>query len=156
MASGQRAGRPSGSLVPSANGAVACDNKPTWTAIAHRHVAGRDDCIVCRLPEEEDPLTCSTAAVRGAQRMDASLPFLSGVAGLILLPDMIALERGRLLDRETNFASLDLKTPIPFVRQLRWRCREGCRVRMPADSRLRRTAGSRFLHLDGERESISS
>jgi hypothetical protein len=86
--------------------------------------------------------------------MDASLPFLSGLAGLILLRDMIALEKGWLLDRETNFASLEVRTPIPFVRQLRWPCREGCRVRMPADSRLRRTTGSRFAHLDGDPKAL--
>jgi len=75
----------------------------SWRAIAHRHVAGHDDCIVCRLPLEEDPaFVCSTAPVGIERRMDTSIPFLSGLAGLLLLADIIRLQHDRLLDRKTN------------------------------------------------------
>ncbi len=124
---------------------------PSWKAIAHRHVAGRDDCIVCRLPSQEDSVFgCSIASVGTQNRMDASLPFLSGLAGLLLLGDVIRLQYGRLLDRNTNFASVDLSTAVPFVRELAWECRTECRVRMPVTERARRTKGSRFADLDGE------
>ena len=125
----------------------------SWKAIAHRHVAGHDDCIVCRLPSEENSLfACSTASVGTQARMDASLPFLSGLAGLLLLGDVIRLQCGRLLDRATNFASVDLSTPVPFVRELTWECRTKCRVRMPGAARARRTKGTRFADLDGDLE----
>ena len=123
---------------------------PSWKAITHRHVAGHDDCIVCRLPSEEDVVFgCAAASVGTQTSMDASLPFLSAAAGLFLFGDLIRLQCGRLLDRKTNFASIDLKTPVPFVRELAWECRAGCRVRLPAAARIRRTKGTRFAHLDG-------
>ncbi|OGL15858.1 MAG: hypothetical protein A3F92_09440 [Candidatus Rokubacteria bacterium RIFCSPLOWO2_12_FULL_71_22] len=124
---------------------------PNWKAIAHRHVAGHDDCIVCRLPEEEAAVfTCSTAPVGIERPMDASLPFLSAIAGLLLLGDLVRLQHGRLLERASNFSSVDLSTPVPFVRELTWTCRDACRVRMPAAARIRRTAGTRFAQLDGD------
>lgn len=123
---------------------------PNWRALAHRHVAGHDDCIVCRLPEEESPIfTCSTGRVGTQRPRDASLPFLSAVAGLLLLGDLIRLQQGSLLARTENFTAVDLGTSTPFVRELTWACRDGCRVRMPAAARIRRTAGMRFAQLDG-------
>jgi hypothetical protein len=122
----------------------------SWKAIAHRHVAGHDDCIVCRLPFEEDPaFGCSTVRVGAEKRMDASVPFLSGLAGLLLLANIIRLQHDRLMDRRTNFVSVDFSMPTPFARELMWECQTGCRVRMPAAARLRRVKGTRFAHLDG-------
>ena len=124
---------------------------PNWTAISHRHVAGHDDCIVCRLPLENEPaFGCSTAPVGARDRMDASLPFLSGLAGLLLLGDLIRLQAGHLLDRRENFTSVTVKTPRPVVRDLIWECRADCRARMPAVTRIRRTRDLRFAHLDGD------
>lgn len=125
---------------------------PNWAAIAHRHVAGVDDCIACRLPGEDPPsFRCSTAAVGIEQPIDASLPFLSALAGLLLLRDVIALQTGRLMESRANFSSLDLREPYPFVSRYRWVCRETCRARMPAGPRLALTEDTRFGNLDGER-----
>ena len=122
---------------------------PTWTAISHRHIAGRDDCIVCRLPYEEDPtFKCSTAPVGPRRRNDASLPFLAGLAGAMLLRDLVALQYGCLHERPTNFASVDLREPTPFTRELKWQCREGCRARLPGYLRRSLAAGNRYIHLD--------
>jgi hypothetical protein len=124
---------------------------PNWTALAHRHVAGIDDCIVCRLPEEELPaFTCSTGRVGTQRPRDASVPFLSAFAGLLLLGDLIRLQHGCLLAREANYTAVDLKTPVPIVSDLIWSCRDGCRMWMPAAARIQRTAGTRFAILDGE------
>ena len=104
---------------------------PSWGAIAHRHIAGHDDCIVCRLPEEADPqFTCSTADVgEGEERMDASLPFLSAAAGLLLTIELFRLQHGLILERTSNYTGLNLETPVPLVTEYPWRCRAGCHVR---------------------------
>lgn len=124
---------------------------PNWTSISHRHVATFDDCIVCRLPNEEDPsFTCSTGSTDSRRRNDASLPFLSGLAGALLLRDLVALQGGRLVERDTNFASVNLAEPVPFTRELRWVCRPDCRTRLPAGVRRTLSGGSRYAHLDRE------
>lgn len=122
---------------------------PTWTAISHRHIAAFDDCIVCRLPYEEDPtFKCSTASVGPRRRHDASLPFLAGLAGAMLLRDLVALQHECLHERPTNFASVDLREPAPFTRELKWQCREGCRTRLPGHLRRSLAPGNRYIHLD--------
>lgn len=129
---------------------------PNWTAVAHRHVAGHDDCIVCRIPADHDPrFECSTGEVAPATEerdaMDASLPFLSGAAGVLLLAETIRMQSEQLLERRENFGALDLSAPQPVVSAYRWRCADGCRVRMPDTPRLARTENSRWTHLDGAR-----
>ncbi len=60
---------------------------PNWQAQAHRHVAGVDDCLHCRLPPEDAPrMGCSEGKVQVDEEnsMDAALPFLSATAGLML------------------------------------------------------------------------
>lgn len=123
---------------------------PNWTTIAHRHVAGVDDCIVCRLPGEDPAFTCSSAQIEedGAST-DASLPFLAAASGLFLLRDIIALQTGHLLDERSNYAALSFKEATPATRRLTWECRSACRVRMPAQARLSRTADTRYGDLDG-------
>ncbi len=111
---------------------------PNWTAIAHRHIAGHDDCIACRLPEEDPVFTCSTGTIGTTQRTDASLPFLSAAAGVLLLAQIIKLQTGHLLDRATNHEALDLSGERPLATAYRWKCNEGCRVRPPASARLTR------------------
>jgi ThiF family len=122
---------------------------PNWTALAHRHVAGHDDCLVCRLPAEDEPVfTCSTGTVGEEVRVDASLPFLSAAGGLLLLADIVRLHLGCLVERPANFGSLDLRTSEPVVRQLRWECRDACPMWLPAAARLRIAEGHRFASLD--------
>ncbi len=122
---------------------------PTWTAISHRHIAAIDDCIVCRLPHEEDPaFTCSTGSTGPRKRNDASLPFLAGLAGAMLLRDLVALQHDDLGERPTNFAAVDLREPNPFTRELKWQCRHGCKARLPRHLRRSLAAGNRYAHLD--------
>ena len=122
---------------------------PTWTATSHPHIAALADCIVCRLPDEEDPtFKCSTGFIGPRRRNDASLPFLAGVAGAMLLRDLIALQHECLHERPTNFAAVDLREPAPFTRELKWQCREGCRARLPRHLRRSLAVGNRYIHLD--------
>ncbi len=75
-----------------------------WTAEFHRHVADRDDCPACRLPDDNQVgFACSTGPATPADRTsgDAALPFLSAMSGLLLavallqLPDHAELFTGR-------------------------------------------------------------
>jgi ThiF family len=90
---------------------------PNWAATAHRHIAGRDGCIICRLPDAEDAtFTCSSATVdAGEKRTDASLPFLSAAAGALLLAEIARLQLGELADRASNYAILDFQSPSPIA-----------------------------------------
>jgi hypothetical protein len=125
---------------------------PNWSATVHRHIAGRDDCIVCRLPADEDPaFTCSTAEITtGEKAADASLPFLSAAAGALLLGEIVRLQLGQLADRASNYAVLDLAEPKPLARSYLWpRCRDSCRVQVPAAARVALNHITRWSHRDG-------
>lgn len=125
---------------------------PNWTTIAHRHVADVDDCIVCRLPADDPAFRCSTAQIDDdGTSTDASLPFLAAASGLLLLRDIVALQTGHLLDHPSNFAALSFRDSALHTRRLTWECRSGCRVRMPAQARIARTASARYGALDGAR-----
>lgn len=120
---------------------------PNWSALLHRHVAGVDDCIVCRLPEEDDAVfTCSTGKVGEKKRVDASLPFLSGLAGLLLVGALIRLQLGELVTRSENFLSVGLHAVEPIVNAYQWTCREGCGVWLPEPAREALDQG-RFANL---------
>lgn len=122
-----------------------------WGALFHRHVAGRDDCIVCRLPRQGDPLfKCSTAPVSEDRTTLASLPFLSAAAGLLLLGGLVRLGTGQLLDSPNNLTWLDFTGANPSVREYPFSCREDCRRRLPVARRAVVAAGTRWAHLDGD------
>lgn len=127
---------------------------PNWSATVHRHIAGRDGCIVCRLPSEEDPsFACSTADVAASEkRADASLPFLSAAAGALLLGEIVRLQLDQLAARATNYAVLDLVDPVPHASSYEWPgCRDGCRVMVPASARTALNQTTRWAHIDGGR-----
>jgi hypothetical protein len=122
-----------------------------WSAQLHRHVAGLDDCIVCRLPKEEDPaFTCTTGDVssEGEKHMDASLPFLAAAAGLLLLMGLVRLQMEQLVVSKTNQLVISLEVPDPRASESEWQCREDCHVRLPAARRIARAKDTRWVHLD--------
>jgi hypothetical protein len=124
---------------------------PWWSAQVHRHIAGLDDCIVCRIPEEGDPaFTCTTGdvSVDGKERMDASLPFLAATGGLLLLAALVRLQTGELDTQNANQLTLFLDFPDPSLVEANWTCRDGCRVRLPAARRKARAEHTRWAHLD--------
>jgi hypothetical protein len=81
-----------------------------WTAELHRHIAGRDDCPNCRLPEPGAPIFgCSTGPTNletrdeDGESADAALPFLSAAAGLILVAALLDLPgKAAVLDGRFN------------------------------------------------------
>jgi len=92
----------------------------------HRHVRDLDDCIRCRIPGEVAQLRCGGGSVAQIQD-DAALPYLSGLAGLLLLAGLARASVGDLAQMPRNLASIDLSTKTPAAQQVVARCREGCR-----------------------------
>jgi hypothetical protein len=133
---------------------------PNWTAELHRHLAGRDGCINCRLPQRAPGLLrCATGPLpetadvsEGSgggshRRPDAALPFLSAAAGLLLLAAMIQLEQGVISAHKANHWRL-LFGPGPRV----WSrsthlCVEGCRLELAPEVRQILNEGRRWAHL---------
>ena len=119
-----------------------------WQAQSHRHIAGRDDCIVCRIPPNTPRFTCSTGKLGETKEVDAALPFLSATAGLLLAASLAKLELGVLADEHVNFTGLDLSTPTPAAQLLRHKCLDGCAHRLPAAARAHIDRESRWAYLD--------
>lgn len=116
---------------------------PSWSAQLHRHIAGRDDCIDCRLPSElnvhfdcsEGPLP-PTPDVDSAS--DAALPFLSAGAGLLLTAGLLQLQMGDLIALPHNHWRLLLNLgPRRTLQAGIHACRDECRrVLSPAVRRV--------------------
>lgn len=124
---------------------------PNWQAQLHRHVAGRDDCIDCRLPPAPPALACSTEEIEtpSGQTFDAAIPPLSALAGLLLAAELVKLQRGAMVDEAHNFTAVDLATGTPIVQRKIRQCRAGCAVRRDPPVRQAMDAHSRWVHLDG-------
>jgi len=121
-----------------------------WEAQLHRHVAGHDGCISCRLPEvPRAQFGCAEGTVGKETRQDASLPFLAATSSVLLLAEIIRLQEGVLMHSEKNYRALIMRTAVPALQELRYPCADGCKSWMPAERRLERTTGSRFADLDG-------
>lgn len=107
-----------------------------WEAQFHRHVAGHDDCIVCRLPGEPPRLKCATGNVGTEEHeVDAALPFLSATAGLLLGVALAQLQVGALMTTEKNLSAVAMESAQPFVYQRTLECGGGCLTRLPPDAR---------------------
>lgn len=130
----------------------------SWQAQLHRHIAGRDDCIDCRLPPDTPRFTCSAEDVEAptGEHFDAAIPPLSAMAGLLLSAELVRLQEGRLLHTSHNFTAVELSTGVPIVQRKLRSCREGCAVRRPAALRAAIDAHSRWLHLDGDQPAGSA
>jgi hypothetical protein len=121
---------------------------PNWSTIAHRHIAGRDGCLVCRIPQEQDVrFTCAKGEIGQVVKQDASLPFLSAAAGALLLAEIVRLQLAALDEREANYGLLDLREPSPFTTAYAIRCNEGCRVVPPAAVRETAAGTTRWASL---------
>jgi hypothetical protein len=64
-----------------------------WAVNFGHHIANRDDCIVDRFPEATTPLKCAEGKVPAQKGgTDAALPFLSFLAGLLIVADLVRLK----------------------------------------------------------------
>jgi hypothetical protein len=118
------------------------------TAQLHRHVAGLDDCIACRMHGTETvAMGCSAAPVLvGQSPVDAALPFISAGAGLLLVAALHQLQRSELLSAATNQRSLDLLSPYRVTQGLERRCHYRCASTIDTRARAALNAGGRWVH----------
>jgi hypothetical protein len=121
---------------------------PNWEAQLHRHIAGRDDCIGCRIPGDTPRLRCAEAVVDLGTGTDSALPFLSASAGLMLLGSLARLQLGALADEDINYTALHLHASNAVSQQLKRHCSESCTRWAPATVRRKIAAGTRYAHLD--------
>lgn len=115
-----------------------------WTAELHRHIADRDDCMLCRMPSEAAAVfRCSTGSVKtpDSPSTDAALPFLSGAAGLMLAAALRQIEDGRLFEVAQNHWRLFLDLDGPITKASQWRPSDSCRHVLPASVRARVDGG---------------
>jgi hypothetical protein len=127
-----------------------------WSAQLHRHIAGVDDCITCRMAGTPDLLfTCATGSIGSeadpaGRSPDAALPFLSALAGLMLASALARLQSGDLASTTENWWSVDLRSANRLVSVGRHRCHTGCETVLPA-ARRARFPGGRWSNVDPAR-----
>ena len=121
----------------------------SWQAQVHRHVAGHDDCINCRIPPQVAAMRCSTGEVDAAgAAADAALPFLSMMAGVLLAAQLSRLQHDVILQTAANQTYIDLREATPLHAEVIRRCRRTCQTRLPSAVRRQIDARSRWLGLD--------
>ncbi len=115
----------------------------------HRHAAGVDGCITCRMRETEAVvLGCSTSPVTiRDESTDAALPFMSATAGLLLVAALYRLQQGELLKESANQSTLDLLSPHRVAQRVRRACVPGCASTLPQDLRDRLNVGRRWARV---------
>lgn len=102
----------------------------SWLSQLHRHIAGRDDCVRCRMADIRAPrLRCSEATVGGSAGTaggDAALPFLSAASGLMLVSALQHLQWGEFGAERTNMWSWDFRSERRMHSAGYCECRGGC------------------------------
>ncbi len=83
----------------------------SWGVNFGRHIPGRDDCLIDRFPSDASAsvLTCSSGpAIKVAgKQVDAALPFLSFLAGVLVASDLVKLKLAGY-PYGSNFSLLDV------------------------------------------------
>jgi len=123
----------------------------TWEAQLHRHIAGRDDCIMCRMPSRSGAvkLTCSTVPLVGkGYPTDAALPFLSATAAFLVLNGLYRLMAGELCQGNHNLWRITYNAQNRLVRSARCHCQIDCVGVLPESVRRKVNAGRRWASLD--------
>lgn len=112
---------------------------PNWTAELHRHVPGRDGCPACRIPSESEvTFTCSQGPSNpdSQESGDASLPFLSATAGLMLSVALLDLRHDhRVLNSHSNHCLVHLELPAGPAIQTATHRGSDCRHHLSARAR---------------------
>jgi hypothetical protein len=121
-----------------------------WEAQLHRHLADRDGCITCRMPDQaaQVKLTCATVPIGEGTSTDATLPFLAATAGLLLVAGLYRLQLGCLADGPHNFMAVCFNDVRKYARPAIYGCKAGCCGNLPPRVRRRIHSGRRWSHLD--------
>lgn len=104
-----------------------------WGFGAGRHIPGREDCTLCRMPrpaaEFRGPCAQGeiTAPVADRGPVRASLPFLSTAAAAVVLASYMQLAEGPAAVSQPNDISVDLSIGLPTVMSLHRAPTPGCR-----------------------------
>lgn len=111
----------------------------SWGSQLHRHIAGRDDCVRCRMADIKEPrFECSevdTATTEQQDRGDAALPFLSAASGLMLVSALQRLQLGEFGKNRINNWWWDLRTTRKMHFSGYRECRRGCGTTLPVEQR---------------------
>ena len=111
----------------------------SWLSQFHRHIAGHDDCVRCRMADVRPPqMACSAAPTATAEqptRPDASLPFLSAASGLMLVSALQRLQRGALAAGERNMWGWDFRNTRRMVSSGTNACRDDCLTALGTEGR---------------------
>lgn len=88
-----------------------------WGVNLGRHIPMREECVLCRYPNQTAPsYKCSSAPIitPDAERVDASLPFLSFMAGVIATAELF---KGQIdgYPFQGNYVYMDLMGPLETI-----------------------------------------
>ena len=120
----------------------------SWQSQLHRHISGVDDCIGCRLPEENQMPELSNA---NGPTIHAALPFMSPTAALLLAASMIHLGMGRLPMMRCNSWRLTYRGDPIRLRAGLCRCQVNCRIGHPIKLRSKLQTRSIWNYCDPSR-----
>jgi hypothetical protein len=131
-----------------------------WFSQLHRHVTGRDDCLACRLPENQVPVfACSTGPTTSAEApgpsADAALPFLSAASGLMLATGLQRLQAGKLVLEPWNDWRWHFDTVLDHMAARGVRtCSKTCGTQISPSVRRQLNAECRWAGLDPEKVAV--
>ncbi len=126
----------------------------SWLSQLHRHIAGRDDCIRCRMDDIKDPnLICGdvpVAAGGDSSDSDAALPFLTAASGLMVVSALQRLHLGEFGRGRANTWRWDFRSAREVASFGTHGCQLGCSTALPPPVRHEiaqntRWAGSPWL-----------
>ena len=107
----------------------------SWMSQLHRHIAGRDDCVRCRMNDIKDPrLACAAAPVdktEDSAEPDAALPFLSAASGLMLVSALQRLQSGDFGGCRINTWRWDFRSTHEMVSVGEHCCQSACSTTLP-------------------------
>lgn len=100
-----------------------------WGVNLGRHIPLREECVLCRYPNHLTPMfECSTAEVvvpQNGERIDASLPFLSLMAGTLAVAELLKAQLNGY-PFHGNFVYMDFKGPLTRIQVTQRDKQRGC------------------------------
>ena len=120
----------------------------TWLAQLHRHIAGIDGCVRCRMSDiRTAQLSCSEGAASTAdapRRPDAALPFLSLASGLMLASELQHLQLGEFGSSSENRWDWDFKSAHQMTDSGIRLCRDDCTIILSPRTRQQIASATRW------------